>query len=90
MKLARENAAVVGDVEQEECQKVARVPHSLDAQGGRIEAKPGDQRAFVLEPSWRMESVIRLFVVTGDETPYVADVVALFPTHLQPDNIETH
>jgi hypothetical protein len=25
-----------------------------------------------------------------NETPYIADVVALFPTHLQPDNIEIH
>jgi hypothetical protein len=31
LTLAGENAAVVGDVEREECQKVARVANSLDA-----------------------------------------------------------
>lgn len=62
--LAGENAAVIGDVEQEECQKVARVADSLDAQSGRIEAKPGDQCTFV---ELEKESVIRLFVVTGEK-----------------------
>ena len=62
--LAGENAAVVGDVEQEECQKVARVAESLDAQSGRTEAKPGDHCAFV---ELEKEGMIRLFVVTGEK-----------------------
>ena len=47
LTLAREDAVVVGKVERQECQEVARVGDGLDTQGRRIEAKSGNQRALV-------------------------------------------
>jgi hypothetical protein len=64
LALAGENTVVVGEVEQEECKEVARVGDSLDAQGGSIEAKSGDQHAFV---ELEKEGVSRLFVGTGEK-----------------------